>query len=290
MALTSFYAIGLATLAISLVASAVMRNREVVKRSLTLLVLLHILCLVIRAGPVAFAALAGLIVAAGAFELTRCSGAGAAGSALAACVGVALFVALKAFPSALYAMLLPYCVILAFLFIVRIEAGRRRRTLAWIFLLGFVVPCAAALSEIFDRGYAHAIALLLFVQFNDGIAYVGGKRLGRVKPKFLNAISPNKTVEGYAAGAFGIVAAALLLHTAIPAYPIQGMPARIAALAPLVFLFANAGDLAFSSVKRRLGVKDFSNLLAGHGGVLDRFDSILCLSPAYLVLLLGGFA
>jgi phosphatidate cytidylyltransferase len=141
-----------------------------------------------------------------------------------------------------------------------------------------------ALSDLFDRSSSHVMALLLLIQFNDASAYLVGKRLGKTKLAFVSALSPNKTLEGYAAGAVATIVAAFILHLVIPAYPAEGMALRTIALVTSVFFLGNAGDLAFSSMKRRIGVKDFSNVLAGHGGIMDRFDSILCLAPLYLCL------
>lgn len=287
MVLITFYAICVLIILVTLAISLMKQKNELGKRCLTLLILVHILCLVMWLGPSVFAAFVLLIAAIGAIELARCSGANMLSTVLMTFSAAALFLLMKRFSLLLYVMLVPCLILLVLLFQPKFKPGHTQRQ-TWVLLLGLVTPCAAALSEVFDMGSGHVIAMILFVQFNDGIAYLAGKKFGRNKIGFVSVISPNKTLEGYLAGVCAILAAAVLLHTAIPVYPHQGMPARVMILVISVFIFANVGDLAFSSIKRRLGVKDFSSLLSGHGGVLDRFDSILCLAPAYLLLLKGG--
>jgi phosphatidate cytidylyltransferase len=117
--------------------------------------------------------------------------------------------------------------------------------------------------------------LLLFVFLvtwaTDIAAYFVGRSLGKRK---LTPASPNKTVEGALGGLIGAVvvglAAGLLL----------GLPAALAAIAsPLLGLMGQLGDLAKSIMKRDLGTKDFGSLIPGHGGSLDRFDSLMVNAP-----------
>ena len=286
-ALAAFYIISLSITLIMFVISLVGRKKELRNRSLTLIALIHVACVVIWLGPYAFTAFMLLVASIGAVELSLCSGAKPLAAVLMAGAAVVLFLLLRLSILFLYAMFAPVFVILILLFLPKALRGHTRSN-AWIFLLGMVVPCAVALSRVFDKGSGHVIAILFLVQFNDAVAYLAGSRIGKNKIAFLSAISPNKTVEGYLSGALGILVAAVLLHFAIPVFPVAGMPKRLLLLTACVFVFANAGDLAFSSMKRRMGVKDFSRILSGHGGVLDRFDSILCLAPVYLLLVTGG--
>ena len=104
----------------------------------------------------------------------------------------------------------------------------------------------------------------------DTAAYFTGRAIGR--HQLAPRISPNKTVEGFAAGwAFGF-AVVLALNNA---FDLGVEPAKIVALALALPLAATAGDLAESAVKRAMRIKDASELIPGHGGVLDRLDSIL---------------
>ena len=119
----------------------------------------------------------------------------------------------------------------------------------------------------------------------DILAYAIGKTLGKPKIKE-NDISPNKTIEGCIAGTIGAVLMVviyalvcnLVFHT-------QFNYIIVAVIGLLLSLVSQIGDLAASSVKRFNGIKDFSHLIPGHGGMLDRIDSILFIAPfAYFLL------
>ena len=119
---------------------------------------------------------------------------------------------------------------------------------------------------------------------SDSGAFFVGRSLG--KTKLAPALSPHKTVEGCIGGFVCAIAAAMLygliLHWC-------GYRVQIGILAIYGFfgsLAGQAGDLAFSAVKREHGVKDYSNLLPGHGGMLDRFDSTIFTAPMLELLVL----
>ncbi|KAK3234849.1 hypothetical protein CYMTET_54918 [Cymbomonas tetramitiformis] len=103
----------------------------------------------------------------------------------------------------------------------------------------------------------------------DTCAYLGGKTYGKTP---LTQISPNKTVEGLAFGILGSMAVAFLCHCLI-AWPAS--PIIACGLGFMIFLSSVFGDLIESSMKREAGMKDASDFIPGHGGVLDRFDSYL---------------
>jgi phosphatidate cytidylyltransferase len=287
MALLNFYLITLIIVALTFVIAIVKRQKELIRRSATLLVLIHILCAILWMGQTAFLIFVLVLVATGAFELARCSEMTAIKRILMVAASILLFTLCKSSGLALCLFLL-LGLITAILLLIPKNIITNRTVITWTSLTGIVVPCGVAMTLIYDVDLKHIIALILLVQFNDAFAYLGGKILGKTKPGFIRAISPNKTIEGYIAGMVAVIPAVLLLQTVIPVYPATGILMRILLLFVSVLVFANAGDLTFSAIKRRLNVKDFSNLLAGHGGILDRFDSILFLSPVYLLLLYAG--
>ena len=127
-------------------------------------------------------------------------------------------------------------------------------------------------------GLCWVIALLLVIWGLDTAAYAVGKTLG--KHKLCPAISPGKTVEG----ALGALLAAVILTAGLGYW--LGLPVGYGVvLGGLLGVVGQAGDLFESMLKRRVGVKDSGALLPGHGGVLDRFDSLLFAAPvAYFYL------
>ncbi|HEX6143995.1 MAG TPA: phosphatidate cytidylyltransferase [Geminicoccaceae bacterium] len=117
--------------------------------------------------------------------------------------------------------------------------------------------------------------LLFLTQFNDVAQYVWGRRFGR--RKVVPSVSPNKTLEGLLGG----VATTAVLAVALAPWltPFDPLTAAIAGLA--IGAAGFAGDVTISAVKRDLGVKDSGSLLPGHGGILDRIDSLTFTAPLF---------
>ena len=124
------------------------------------------------------------------------------------------------------------------------------------------------------------LLLLCLIWATDTGAYYTGKTFG--KHKFAPSISPNKTWEGTLGGlALACVVAAAFKETLLP--DLTWLDAGILAL--LGGGWGQMGDLFESAFKRSCGVKDSGTLLPGHGGVLDRFDSLIFTAPAYYLYL-----
>lgn len=115
------------------------------------------------------------------------------------------------------------------------------------------------------------IFLLLIPMVTDIFAYITGMLIG--KNKLLEEISPKKTVEGMVGGTImGVFISAMFYHTVIdPTFS----KVELVAICTFLSLLGQYGDLVFSAIKRYFGKKDFSNLIPGHGGILDRLDSII---------------
>lgn len=109
----------------------------------------------------------------------------------------------------------------------------------------------------------------------DAMAYLGGRTLGR--HKLCPAVSPKKTVEGAVAGLLGGVLLALAVRAFfvyVLGTPMPGIPAAIL-LGVIGSVAGQVGDLTASLLKRHSGIKDYGKLFPGHGGVMDRFDSVI---------------
>lgn len=130
------------------------------------------------------------------------------------------------------------------------------------------------------------LLLLLIVWAADTGAYFAGMTFG--KRKLAPHISPGKTQAGFAGG---LIAGPLVALLAISLMPVAGIdPARLILLSILTVLASVGGDLLISLHKRTSGYKDSGNLLPGHGGVLDRLDSLLAAAPFFVLgLLIVGY-
>lgn len=158
----------------------------------------------------------------------------------------------------------------------------------------YIAFCMAAFMKLrldLEQGPYLTITLLIGVWSSDIIAYFSGKFIGGLKlaPK----ISPNKTWAGFIGG---MVGSALALTAMDYFAPVLGaiVCAEFVSFAPLgvafVFgafftIFGQIGDLMISSYKRKVGVKDTGHLIPGHGGILDRIDSLLLVTPFFLIVL-----
>jgi phosphatidate cytidylyltransferase len=125
-----------------------------------------------------------------------------------------------------------------------------------------------------DRAALLMVFLVLIAQTSDIFQYVWGKLLGR--HRLVTAISPSKTMEGLAGGIISTILVGMLLRPSTPFTLCEagGMAFLIAALGFL-------GGLVMSAIKRDRGIKDWSGLIAGHGGMLDRVDSLCFSAPVF---------
>jgi len=150
--------------------------------------------------------------------------------------------------------------------------------LAYLPLLGSTVAAMLASHD----GGRRVLAFIILTICSDIGGYLAGITLGRSGAhKLVPAISPKKTWEGLAGSALAtIVAGVVLLPTLLHGYWWQGVVIGAAAVVAAVF-----GDLAASMIKRDLQIKDYGRLLPGHGGILDRIDSLLFCAPVVWLLL-----
>lgn len=127
-----------------------------------------------------------------------------------------------------------------------------------------------------NRNYTYVYLLFLLIWANDSFAFFGGKYLGKHK---FSKISPNKTIEGLVVGFVFTILTSVIFHYAVP--EVTMIDSLV--IGVFVGVFGPLGDLFESFLKRYTNVKDSSNIIPGHGGFLDRFDSIvLCVPFVYI--------
>ncbi|ACD89387.1 MAG: phosphatidate cytidylyltransferase [Chlorobium limicola] len=154
-------------------------------------------------------------------------------------------------------------------------------------ILLYVNLCFGALLQLRQHGHngeGEALVLLLFicVWAADISAYFGGSLLGGklIRRKLFERLSPHKTWEGYFSGFAGSFSASVLCLQLMPQLSLQ----QLILTGVIVGAVSPAGDLIESMFKRDAGVKDSSALIPGHGGVLDRFDTIMFVAPIVYLL------
>lgn len=125
--------------------------------------------------------------------------------------------------------------------------------------------------------------LVIVVQISDVLQYVWGKLLGRTK--IAPRLSPSKTVEGFVGGTLSATAVGAALSWMTPFTPLQA-----AFLSLVIVLLGFFGGLVMSAIKRDRGVKDWGHLIAGHGGFLDRLDSVVFSAPIFFHLVRYGWS
>lgn len=160
---------------------------------------------------------------------------------------------------------------LACILLLILGIGRKGDRLIWLILLLTAVSISL-LSGIASQAWL--FYLIVLTALNDIGQYVFGTLFGRAR--IAPAISPNKTWQGLAGGIATSVGVSLCLGTWLE---LDDDGVHLVAHAIALAVAGFFGDLLFSAVKRTLGVKDFSNLIPGHGGILDRVDSLVFTGP-----------
>jgi phosphatidate cytidylyltransferase len=144
--------------------------------------------------------------------------------------------------------------------------------LGGLLYLGWLGSYLVSLRNLPD-GLWWFLVVMPAIWFSDAGAYLVGSRIGR--HKLAPLISPNKSWEGYLAGVvlgpLGVAGLASIWHLVVPAVTVE----RAVLVAVVVAVLSPLGDLGESLLKRGFGVKDTSHILPGHGGVLDRLDSLI---------------
>ena len=261
-------------------------------RILAAAVLIPALFLVVLVLPKELAAvLMGILQAVAAYELLYRTKLVTKPKLVIYCALMAFAIAVWSFYEAVHAyfvLMMLVFFLLMFSEMMRDHIKMRFETLSMCFVGGLVVPyLMSSVVRILSSNTGRYVILIPFVIACccDAGAYFIGIRFG--KHKLAPVVSPNKTIEGALGGmAAGILA--MLLYTFILDVPLRFDVSYGAAIlyGILGCLVGELGDLCFSVIKRQTGIYDYGNMIPGHGGVLDRFDSILAVAPLVEAMLL----
>ena len=130
------------------------------------------------------------------------------------------------------------------------------------------------------------VLALLAAWGSDSGAYFVGVLCG--KHKLCPEISPKKTVEGFVGGVVSCIVILELIALVYSFWIVPGTQVHwllLAVLAAFSSVISVAGDLTFSLIKRHYGIKDYGNIMPGHGGALDRFDSVIFVAPLFALMI-----
>lgn len=197
------------------------------------------------------------------------------------------------------------CLSICFIHVIPVEYLNIVATLAIpvIFLILFIQLIATNMKTNFKDisytffGIAYVVFFMMFIAFINGMkdgkiliwyaicaawgtdifAYLVGKKFGKHK---FSEVSPKKSIEGCIGGTIGAVVVILIYTYVVNTYLNMSYSyTYIVAISVVLSLIGQIGDFAASSIKRYVDIKDYSNLIPGHGGILDRIDSLLFIAP-----------
>ena len=156
-----------------------------------------------------------------------------------------------------------------------------------VFGILYVITCISFIALIrgLDNGRILVWYAIIAAWGTDTFAYLIGKKFGKHK---FSQVSPKKSIEGCIAGTVGAVIAVIIYTYAVNSiYNLGYSYIYVIIVTAILSVIGQVGDFAASSIKRYVDVKDYSNLIPGHGGMLDRIDSLMFLAPfAYIFFLM----
>ena len=230
-----------------------------------------------------------LLSGIGAYELMKCVGATPYWSKGVGIAAAFISSMSNAFGKDCFVLLLMGCMIAIFAIAVWRAGEVKWHTLASsFFALGAIPYALSAFLRLNDAGYHRAYLLLplIFSFASDSGAFFAGLAFG--KHKLAPKVSPKKTVEGAIGGLLGNAVGALIFALVVNRFLNQSIDyTMVVFLGVLCSVVAQLGDLSFSLIKREFGIKDYGTLFLAHGGVLDRFDSVIFVAPVLSSLMIA---
>lgn len=193
-------------------------------------------------------------------------------------------------PAGLYAnvilIAIPTILLLLFLQVIVTEMKTNFNDLVYTFVgIIYIAFCVGSMAMV--RNLENGKILIWYIFWagwaTDVFAYSIGRRFGKHK---FSKVSPKKSIEGCVAGTIGAIIVALVYTYFINTYSaVQYSYINISIISLILSLVGQVGDFAASTIKRYVEIKDYGNLIPGHGGMLDRIDSIMFIAPfAYMLL------
>lgn len=261
-------------------------------RIISAAVLVPVLFIILLAAPEIMAALVlGMLLAIAAYELLYRTGLVKQMRLVSYCAAMAFATSMWSYWGAARAYFLLMLMVFYGLMFMEMMLDHIKihfETVGMCFVAGVIIPyLLSALIRILMLSYGRYVILIPFVVAftSDAGAYFVGLKFGR--HKLAPVVSPNKTIEGVLGGIAAAVVS-MLIYAFILDLPLKcNVNYGFAFLYGLIgSLVGTYGDLCFSVIKRQTGIKDYGNLIPGHGGVLDRFDSLTLVAPLMEVLIL----
>jgi len=253
--------------------------RETVVLSLSGLVYIFLLTVAVFFSAYSYVGLFGLFALLATAEFCNLTGAKLAPSLL---ITTGVFLLFTVFPiDAVSGLLLSLSALLVsvkcLFFLFDKTQGKPNQLNHFVYLTGYIVLPMVLLTRIpFQGGFYNpkiALSLFIIIWTNDTFAYLVGRFAGR--NKLFPSISPKKTIEGFIGG----MGFALLAGSLIAWYFVKAPLWQWLIIALVISVTGTLGDLVESKFKRVAGVKDSGSIMPGHGGILDRLDSIIFAAP-----------
>lgn len=268
-----------------------------IKRLLTAIVGLPIVVLVFAfANKYVMDVLLAIVAMIGVYEYTRCVSnknvkpVKWVAYLVAALISVIHFIPFNVLPIA-FTYLIPVLLFVLFLHVIVTDMKITFEDIAYTFMgILYVVPLIASVALIYGMDGNISGKLLIWYVFcaawgTDTCAYLVGMKFGKHK---FSKVSPKKSIEGCVAGIFGAILTSLLYTLALNTFAGLSISyLTMGLICAVLSVVGQVGDFAASVIKRHFEVKDYSNIFPGHGGMLDRIDSVMFIAPfAYLLLML----